>query len=776
MRYSSDTEALDSKRTVAESFDGLLNHLRSMMIGYENEQVQNLLKLMEELVASEAWDRHAKPVMDKLPGYENEDMEEIGASESWYKREEKIMDKIIVVCEQLCNIRYNSKAYGEDDFVGFDEEVETLLDQLAGTSTKQLQIISIAGMAGLGKTTLARKLYSHPLIEYMFDFRAWTCVSQVYLKKDLLLSILCCFINGNRDDKIDNMNDDQLGEKVYRLLKGRKYLVVLDDIWDCKAWNDLKMYFPDDKTGSWILFTSRDVEVNSHVHAARFAHILRLRTITESWMIFLKKVFRRCVISDKCEGLPLAISIASGLLKNNLSSTRWRKIAASLRSFIVSDPSQYMDSLALSYNHLPPHLRPCFLYFGAFPEDYEVSVTKLTWLWIAHGFIPETGSGMLEDVAEDFLMDLIKRSLVMAPTTKGDGQVKTCRVHDLLRNFCLRKAEEEHFLSNNSRYGMVSSMLCSLWELGKVFQEGGTIPIDSYKFIRILGVGYITISSFPSYVVQLVNLRYLAIKAYDGSPLASISNLLNLQMLIISRKNVLLPKTIWNLENLRHLYLKSGENLFEDPCLLQVIENDGCPSVLASLITLIPNLRKLGFCGPLISTLGDLEFSNLGSLEHLEELKLLNTDTYYETTRSCNPIMFPEKLKKLTMSNTGMDWEEMWSFSLLPNLEVLNLKFNACIGEKWDMGDAEFGQLKMLKLQNLGMRQWISTRDNFPRLQRLVTRRCLKLNGVPLGLGKILTLEVIEVSECSTSVYKSAKDIQNEQGGEGNSVLKVHAK
>ncbi|KAM0043418.1 putative leucine-rich repeat domain superfamily [Helianthus debilis subsp. tardiflorus] len=238
-------------------------------------------------------------------------------------------------------------------------------------------------------------------------------------------------------------------------------------------------------------------------------------------------------------------------------------------------------------------------------------------------------------------------------------------------------------------------------------------------------------------------------------------------LIISSRKNVLLPKTIWNMVKLRHLYLKSGENLLEGPSLLQVTENDDCSSVLASLQTLsqvsprsfqnilprTPNLRELGFCGPLISTLGDLEFPSLGAMEHLEKLKLFNTFTYHEATRSCNPIMFPQKLKKLTLSNTGMD-----------------------LGRDWETGDAEFRQLKILKLHDLGIRQWISSRDNFPRLQHLVVRRCTKLNCIPLGLGKILTPEVIEVSECSPSAYKSAKDIQNEQEGEGNCFLKVHAK
>ncbi|KAI3816415.1 hypothetical protein L1987_16111 [Smallanthus sonchifolius] len=400
---------------------------------------------------------------------------------------------------------------------------------------------------------------------------------------------------------------------------------------------------------------------------------------------------------------------------------------------------------------------------------------------------------MLEDVADDFLKDLIRRSLLIINRIKADGQVKTCRIHDLLHDFCLRKAEEENFLSNYYRYGMLSSVFCFPLELGKSLQEGGSIHINTYEFLSVLDLESILISLFPSEALQMVNLRYLAIQARDGSPHSSISNLVNLQMIIISsRKNIVVPKTIWNMLNLRHLYIKSGENLIEEPVFLQVTGKDGChsPSALASFQTLsqvsprschnifswTPNLRKLGFCGPLLSTQGDLEFPNLGSLVHLQKLKLLNTFPYPEAMRSCNPILFPENLKKLTLSNTGMDWEEMWSFSLLPNLEILKLKFQACIGEIWETGDAEFRQLKVLKLHDLDIKQWVCLRDNFPRLQRVVVQRCLKLDRIPAALGNIFTLEVIEVNGCSLSAYTSAVEIQKEQESEGNSFLKVNGK
>ncbi|XP_076905004.1 putative late blight resistance protein homolog R1B-16 [Bidens hawaiensis] len=762
---SEEEKAPDAKRTKTEPFDGLMSYLRDMMVGYENEQVVALLKQMEDAVETLA--SHVIGDGDLLNYFDmlNNDGQSFKTEMRVYDpdiRRKRGFDNMIVICEQLCNIRYNSNVEEENDVVGFDKEIETLLDQLTATCTKKLQIIAITGMAGLGKTTLARTLYNHELVKYKFDFRLWTTVSQVHMKKNLLLGILSS-LSDILTDELYEMSEHQLGEKLYRILKGRKYLVVFDDIWDRRVWDDFKMYFPDDKTGSRVIFTSRDIDVSLHVQSARLGHLLRLRTEVESWGIFLKNAFRMgiCprgleesgrVIIGKCEGLPLAIVIAAGLVKNNLSVTWWEQIATSLRSFMVSDPRQCIDSLALSYNHMPPHLRPCFLFLGAFPKDYEVPVTKMTWLWIAQGFIHETGSRMLEDVAEDFLMDLIKRSLLMTQRIKSDGQVKTCSIHDLLHDFCLRKAEEENFLSNNHRYGTLSSMLCFPLELGKSLKAGRLIHIDTYKFLKILDLESLVISLFPFDVLQMVNLRYLAIQAHDGSPHASISKLINLQMLIISsRKNIVVPKTIWNMVNLRHLYIKSGKNITED----------GCPSpgALASLQTLsqvsprschdifsrTPNLRKLGFCGSLISSLGDLEFPNLGALVRLQKLKLLNTFSYAESTRSSDPIMFPEKLKKLTLSNTGIDWKEMWTFARLPNLEVLKLKLQACAGERWETGDAEFRKLKVLKLHDLGIKQWVCSRDNFPRLQRLVVHGCLELDSIPKALGKVSTLEVIEV-------------------------------
>lgn len=340
--------------------------------------------------------------------------------------------------------------------VGFEEDTIKLLERLTGFSKKR-EVIAIVGMAGLGKTTLVKRLFRDPYIVYFFDIRAWCYVSQEYVKRDLLLGILSSIVEVT--NIIYSMSDEQLGEQIYRGLKGQKYLVVLDDIWDNRTWKELEIYFPDDKIGSRILLTTRNIDLTLEATS----HRLRLRTARESWRMLQNMVFEngKCPwrlydvgkqISIKCYGLPLALSITAGLLRSKWTRAYWKEISESLSNYIVRDPNQYMDTLALSYNHLPSHLRPCFLYLGVFPGDCDISVHKLIRLWVAQGFIDQTGSKTLEDVAEDYLMDLLGRSLVIVSKKGDDGQIKACHVHDLLRSLCTSKANEEGFSPISYRY------------------------------------------------------------------------------------------------------------------------------------------------------------------------------------------------------------------------------------------------------------------------------------------------------------------------------------
>ena len=86
---------------------------------------------------------------------------------------------------------------------------------------------------------------------------------------------------------------------------------------------------------------------------------------------------------------------------------------------------------------------------------------KLIWLWIAEGFIERRGAKTVEDVAEEYLIDLIERSLILIADRNSIGGVKSCRIHDLLRDLCLRKAEEMSFMKTILRYDQFSSIIHS---------------------------------------------------------------------------------------------------------------------------------------------------------------------------------------------------------------------------------------------------------------------------------------------------------------------------
>ncbi|CAL5428014.1 unnamed protein product [Camellia sinensis] len=729
----------------------------------------------------------------------------------------------------------NRTMVGEEIMVGFDDEVLTIKKRLAG-GKKQLDIIPIVGMPGLGKTILARKVYNDPYITHHFHIRAWTYVSQVPRKREMLLDILH-FVNVFTEE-VEDMSNEKLGEKLHKKLKGKRYLIVIDDIWDISAWVDLKIYLPNDNNGSRVMFTSRLKAVAMHVSPNCHPHCQRFLTEEESWELLQRKVFQNgsCPaeliefgkqIMKKCEGLPLAIVVIAGLLAKKKTEEWWKQVSQSVSSYIVSDPNQYLDTLALSYNHLPRHLKPCFLYLGAFPEDQEISVQRLIWLWIAEGFIQKVGPKSLEEVAEDYLMDLIQRNLVIVARKRFDGRIKACRMHDLLRDLCLKKARETNFLqqTHNNKVAYPSSscnyrtnIQCRLcinydFEYFDHVSFGSYSPVvvqsilcfnasdrskysnnvlngllficETFKLLRVLDLWRVY-GLFSRKLIELVNLRYLAIMVGGSVQLPlSISNLSNLETLVLfaSVSEVTLSRNVWKIPKLRHLYTK-GEKYSVS---LSSAMDHSYPSILENLRTITnlkpcgavrdllartPCLTKLGFRGPMISYLGHWMFPNLDFLQRLETLKLYNNFCSQPTT--FRGVKFPSNVKRLTLRNTGTKWKEISILGmLLPNLELLKLESEACWGPQWATTDGGFPRLKFLKLKYLNVERWITCSSHFPSLHHLWLESCDNLKEIPCSLGDILTLQMITVAYCRSSIVESARKIKEEQESNGNNWLEV---
>ncbi|CAA2968801.1 late blight resistance homolog R1A-3 isoform X1 [Olea europaea subsp. europaea] len=684
----------------------------------------------------------------------------------------------------------------EDAIVGFKKVATEIAEQLV-RGTDHLQIISIFGMPGLGKTTLANKLYNDPSVVYHFYKRSWCVVSQTFNKKNVLIEFLSSMGNSKKE-KILNMEEESLAEKLYKNLKGRRYFIVIDDIWDISVWNDLKRYFPDDRIGSRILFTTRNKEVGLKASPRSVINALPFLTEVECWELLQWKVFhdKNCPqelipigkqIAINCDGLPLAVVVIAGVLANMEKKEHlWQNVARNLSSYISQNPDNCIKILELSYKHLPMHLKPCFLYFGAFEEDKEISVRKLIWLWVAEGYIRKEEQKCLEDVALKYLMELIDRSLVLVVKRRFDGGVKTCKIHDILYEMCLRIGEGKEHLKmvkiNHDDPRFFSQVL--------MYQQHRCLSIDYKPFAnRSLLFGQLVrppLNSRNLKVLRFLEFLDVCIVPKYRIPigiehLPPMESFRKLEFLVLENTyQVEIPENFLNMVSLRHMHFKGGA-CFNASCRQQATEDENfltnnnlhSISVLSisdetdeKILRCLTNLRRLK---------ARIRCSFNHSFNFHNRLKSLKLLPYQNDVRDpCSTLIsMPLNLKQLTLVYIQTSPEQMEIIGKMQCLEILKLVHVSFEGRQWDTSGVEFLRLKFLKLCWVQIADWNASSDNFPKLQKLVLRNCYNLKMIPPSFGDILTLQKIEVHWCAKAVRESAKQIQEEQEEIGNEELKV---
>ncbi|XP_055801112.1 disease resistance protein RPP13-like [Solanum dulcamara] len=685
---------------------------------------------------------------------------------------------------QSATLRRTTSYVDDQDniFVGFQDVVQTLLAEILKAEPRR-SVISIYGMGGLGKTTLARNLYTSPNIVSCFPTRSWICVSQDYNTMDLLRNIIKSIEGRTKEtlDLLERMTQGDLEIYLRDLLKEGKYLVVVDDVWQREAWESLKRAFPDSKNGSRVIITTRKEDVAERADDRGFVHKLRFLSQEESWDLFYRKLLDvRAMIPEmerlakdmveKCGGLPLAIAVLSGLLSHKRGLDEWQKVKDHLWKNIIEDKYiEISNILSLSYSDLSTALKQCFLYFGIFPEDQEVRAEDIIRLWMAEGFILN-GEERMEDVAEGFLNELIRRSLVQVADTFWEKVVK-CRVHDLLRDLAIQKALEVNFFDIYDPRNHSISSLCirhAIHSQGKrylsldlsnlklrsiMFFDPGFPNMSLVNFSSVfqyIYVLYLDIEGdiMPDAIGSLYHLKFLSLRGIRGDLPSSIGNLKNLQTLIVTG-NVLpfkLPPETADLINLRHLGVWYSEPLLRISKLtsLQVLKVVCCDQWKDVDPVGLVNLRELRMS----KITKSYTLNNISSLINLTTLKLLCKDNEIfpalEFLISCQKLqklwlkgrieklpLFPNSITMMLLWDSKLMEDPMPILGMLPNLRNLILD-RAYEGKEITCSDNSFSQLESLSLDHLeNLERWHLATSAMPHIKGVGIQDCRKLKEIP---------------------------------------------
>lgn len=653
----------------------------------------------------------------------------------------------------------------ESRVYGRGEEKRAILNRLLNdeASENEIGVIPIVGMPGFGKTTLAKLAYNDDQVENHFDPRVWISVTYdfdvVRVTKTILQSITSSF------QDVDDLKLLQVSLK--EKLGGKKFLMVLDDVWeeDYATWDLFHSPLRAGAAGSKLIVTTRSQRVVSVIGGPVSSPLTLQELLDDDCLPILThnalgtrnfdnhptlQVIGEKIVR-KCKGLPLAAKALGGLLRTKPSCEEWAEILGSNIWDLPEKECSILPALKLSYHHLPPHLKQCFTCCSVFPKGYEFGKSELILIWMAEGLLEQpSGNKQMEDLGREYFCEILSRSLFQ-PSSSSESKFT---MHDLINDLaqsvaagiCFNSEDQpennvRHAISEKVRHSSFTRHMYGVSEKfeplrrAKYLRTFLALPIHaSYinsgcyisskvlhdllmemRCLRVLSLSGYHISELPNSLGDLKHLRYLNFSNTSIKSLPdSVSNLCNLQTLILHGCKSLskLPMGIGNFINLRHLDLVDTDRLHEMPSQI---------GKLGSLQTLSKFIVSKG---------SGLRIRNLGNLSQLQGklsiLKLQNIANMEEVTDA--NLKSKHKIQDLTMEWSDnlctADEDSLVLEMLEPHENLKKLTIESYRGSKFPF--------------------WIG-HPSFSSMVELNLKNCRNCRGLP-SLGRLPSLKVLQIS------------------------------